>query len=362
MITVQQYELMTMHQNYPLNAGPSLEHIRQAFITPQERFFVRNHGTVPYVNVQRYRLSVTGMAEAPLALSLNELRTYFPTTTITATLQCAGNRRNELSAVQPIPGELPWGAEAISNATWRGVSLREVLRVVGVKPIARHVAFLGLDEVQRGNEQFRFGGSIPIEKAMSAEVLLAYEMNGEPLSPQHGFPLRVVVPGYIGARSVKWLTSIILQDHPSTNYFQRHAYKRFPAHVRADTVDWSQGEMLGALPLNSVICTPHEGETLRAGPVLVQGYAITGQGHHIERVELSVDDGKTWTDATLLEQPNAWTWCFWETTVNLHPGKHQIIVRACDSSGYTQPEDLSQVWNFKGYLNNAWHCVSVFIQ
>jgi sulfite oxidase len=120
--------------------------------------------------------------------------------------------------------------------------------------------------------------------------------------------------------------------------------------------------MLGALPLNSVICTPHEGETLRAGPVLVQGYAITGQGHHIERVELSVDDGKTWTDATLLEQPNAWTWCFWETTVNLHPGKHQIIVRACDSSGYTQPEDLSQVWNFKGYLNNAWHCVSVFIQ
>src|SRR5438105_1048815 len=107
MISVQQHQMMTVHQSYPLNASPSLEHIRQAFITPQERFFVRNHGTVPYVNVQRYRLSVTGMAEAPLEFSLNELRSCFPATTITATLQCAGNRRNELSAVQPIPGELP---------------------------------------------------------------------------------------------------------------------------------------------------------------------------------------------------------------------------------------------------------------
>jgi sulfite oxidase len=362
MLSIQQYAMMTIHQYYPLNIAPSPDLIRQAFITPSERFFVRNHGSVPQVNAQRYRLSVTGKVDIPLELSLEDLRTFFPASSIMATLQCAGNRRDELASFQAIPGEIPWGAAAISNAVWRGVPLREVLLAAGVEPEARHVAFLGLDEVHRGGEQFTFGGSIPVEKALSPEVLLAYEMNGQSLSPQHGFPLRVVVPGYIGARSVKWLTSIILQKHPSTNYFQNHAYKLFPAHVQADTADWSQGEMLGALPLNSVICSPREGEILRAGRTLIQGYALTGAGRSIERVELSVDGGNTWTDARLLIQPDPWTWCFWEAILNLGPGTHQLIVRAWDSSGQTQPEDLSTVWNFKGYLNNAWHRITVFLQ
>jgi sulfite oxidase len=225
----------------------------------------------------------------------------------------------------------------------------------------QHVAFLGLDALHQGSEQFAFGGSIPIDKAMGAEVLLAYEMNGEPLPPQHGFPLRVLVPGYIGARSVKWLARIVLQEAPSTNYYQARAYTLFPPHVAAGNADWTQGQMLGALPLNAVIFQPKEGEALQAGPLSMQGYATASEGQQLERVEVSSDGGATWTQATLLEQPRAWTWCFWEVTVPLGPGRHQLVVRAWDSSGGAQPAEVRQVWNCKGYLNNAWHRVTVDI-
>jgi sulfite oxidase len=359
--SLDQHPGMLVRQTSPLNIGAPLGLIRQAFITPQECFFVRNHGAVPHVNVHRYRLSVTGQVQVPLALSLDELRAHFPASTMMATLQCAGYRRDELAAVHPIPGEIPWGAETIGNAVWRGVALREVLLAAGVRPEVRHVAFLGLDTIHKGRERFVFGGSIPIEKAMGLEVLLAYEMNGHSLPPRHGFPLRVLVPGYIGARSVKWLASIFLQDAPSTNYYQARAYKLFPPHMQAESADWTQGQMLGALPLNAVIFRPCEGELLQAGPICIQGYAVAGEGHTIERVELSSDGGATWTQATLLKQPQPWTWCFWEVTMPLGPGAHQLIVRAWDSAACTQPEDVRQVWNWKGYVNNAWHRINVVI-
>jgi sulfite oxidase len=141
--------------------------------------------------------AITGRVRAPLAFTLDELRNHFPPSTLMAALQCAGHRRDELAALKPIQEEIPWGAETIGNAVWRRVALREVLRAAGVEPEVRHVAFLGLDAIHGGGEHFGFGGLIPIEKAMSSEVLLAYEMNGELLPPCHGFPLRVLVPGYI---------------------------------------------------------------------------------------------------------------------------------------------------------------------
>jgi sulfite oxidase len=359
--SIQKDPAMIVHQTHPWNIGAPPVCVRQTFFTPKERFFVRNHSSVPEVDLEHYRLSVTGMVQFPLDLSLDELRATFPVSTVIATLQCAGHRRKELAEFQPIPGEIPWGAETMSTAVWRGVALREVLLAAGIVPEAQHVAFLGMDEIEREGELFGFGGSIPIEKAMSSETLLAYEMNGEPLPRLHGFPLRTIVPGYIGARSVKWLTNIHVQAHPSTNYFQAHAYKLFPADVKVEQADWSTGHMLGELPINSTICYPQEGETLEAGPILMQGYAIAEMGAYIERVELSVDEGSTWTSAILVEQSSPWSWRFWEATLNLPAGTYQIAVRAWDSAGRTQPKDARQIWNCKGYLNNAWHRVKISI-
>jgi sulfite oxidase len=358
----RKHPALVIHQAHPLNAGTPPALVRQSFLTPIAHFFVRNHGSVPQVSAYRYTLSVTGIVRSPLKLSLAELKEDFPASSVIATLQCAGHRRNELATIQPIPGEISWGAEAIGNALWLGVPLREVLLAAGIDPHAKHVTFTGTDTISRGGERFGYGGSIPLEKAMKPEVLLAYAMNGEPLPPLHGFPLRVVVPGYIGARSVKWLANINVQEQPSPNYFQRQAYKLFPPDVHPENVNWERGTMLGDLPLNSIICQPREGKTFAPGPLTISGYAITGRGHQIERVELSIDGGATWTEAHLQARAHPWAWRFWRTILDLRPGLYQIKVRAWDSSGRTQPEEKKQVWNWKGYLNHAWQSINILVK
>ncbi len=155
---------MIVYQKHPWNVGAPPECVRQTFLTPKERFFVRNHSCVPEVDVQRYRLSVTGMVQFPLDLSLDELRATFPVSTVIATLQCAGHRRKELAALRPIPEEIPWGAEAMSTAAWRGVPLREILLAAGMVAGARHVAFLGLDEIERGVRRLASAVRSPLRK------------------------------------------------------------------------------------------------------------------------------------------------------------------------------------------------------
>ena len=264
-------------------------------------------------------------------------------------------------ALKSIPNELGWGVDAISHAAWAGVRLRDVLAAAGVEGEADlhlHVEFCGLDEVERLNKRFQYGGSIPIQKGLSSEVILAYEMNGEPLTPVHGFPLRTIVPGYIGARSVKWLDCITVQDEPSQNYFQSRAYRLFAAHVNHETVKWDDGVMLGDMNVTSVICSHAENERIPPGIVTVQGYSITG-GREIARVEVSWDGGNTWVQAELLNDTSCWAWTLWKVGFELGPGRYQLVVRAMDTSANTQPADVSQVWNFKGYMNNAWHRVNI---
>lgn len=353
-----------VRQEQPFNAGPEPARIPASFLTPNDQFFVRNHGAVPEVDAHSYRLAVNGRVKRPLRFSLEELQ-RLPKVKIAATLQCAGNRRIEMAEVAPIPGELPWGTEAISTAEWAGVPLRDLLAAVEPDPAARHVAFSGLDETERHGHRFNFGGSIPVEKAVSGEVLLAYEMNGEPLPPVHGAPLRVVVPGYIGARSVKWLSAVTLQEEPSDNYFQAKAYRLFPPQMGPDTVDWDSGLMLGEMSVNSVIGSPADGEDVVAGEVTVRGWAMAGGGRRVARVDLSVDGGRTWTVAAFSgasrggPEPGPWSWRLWECPLQLAAGEHEIVCRAWDSAAQTQPENPAHVWNFKGYMNNAWHRVRV---
>jgi len=344
---------LIVRSQQPFNGGPPLPQLAQQLVTPASLFFVRNHGSVPAINPATYRLRVGGLVKNPVELSLEEVRAL-PQSTIVAALQCAGNRRSELMTVAPIPGEIPWGAEAAGNARWTGVALREILMAASVLETAAHVSFVGLDDVEQ--RATRFGGSIPIHKALAPEVLLVTQMNGAPLLPVHGFPLRVIVPGYVGARSVKWLSEITVQTDPSTNYFQAHAYKIFPPHVRAERADWSQGMMLGEIPVNAVICDPPDGAAVGAD-VTVRGYALTGGGRKVERVDLTVDHGESWWTADLSADEPPWSWRLFSHRVTLKPGRHEIAVRAWDSAASTQPEDLRRLWNFKGYMNNAWHRV-----
>lgn len=343
----------------PLNAQPPLSRLLDAPVTPLGLFFVRTHAPVPALDEETWRLEVGGMAKRPLRLRLADLRDNFPAAEVTATLQCAGNRRTELIRVRPVPGETPWGASALGTAVWRGTPLAGVLEAVGVLDGAAHVELLGLDSIEKEGRTFGFGGSIPLSRALSPDVLLAWEMNGEPLRPEHGYPLRAVVPGWIGARSVKWVGQIRLRAEPSDNWYQARSYKLFPPQVDAATADWESGLMLGELSLTSVICSPADGEELRAGKVAVRGYAMAGGQRTVERVEVSADHGDTWVVAELGQStPGAWR--LWSAELELGEGAHELVCRAWDSAAMTQPEDPAHVWNFKGYMNNAWHRVRVW--
>jgi sulfite oxidase len=337
----------------PFNGGPPLAALIDSPITPEELFFVRNHAPVPEIDLHTFRLSVGGLVGRPLELSLDDLARDFQHHTVEATLQCAGNRRDELIAVREIPGEVPWGAEAIGNARWGGVALRDVLAAASVSGDAKHAAFVGRDRAQKGNQTFSFGGSIPIEKANDPDVLLAFEMNGKPLPATHGRPLRVVVPGYIGARSVKWVTEIRAQPTPSDNYYQRKSYKLFPPTVSAETVDWDHGMMLGEVGPTAVLCLIDGGSPVKAGTVDLAGYAMGAGGRQVDGVEVSVDDGATWHPAKLNSGAPG-TWYLWRIVVELAAGEREIIVRL-QGTGSHQPDHPATGWNFKGYMNTAWH-------
>lgn len=368
----------------PLNGGPSPTALGGSPLTPNELFFVRNHGPVPRLTAADHRLVVDGLVERPLSLSLADLEAGFERVELASTIACAGQRRAEMSAVEPIEGELPWGAEAVSSAAWSGWRLADVLRAAGIldagagdelvdaggdasksQIAAAHVGFEGADVTERLGRSFTYGASIPLPKAFSPEVLLVDRMNGEPLPPEHGYPLRVVVPGFIGARQVKWLTRVEVRSHSSENYFQRVAYRMYPRELRAPGFDplrdGARGVELTELEVNSVICQPLDGERVPAGSVTVRGAAYTGGERTIVRVEVSLDGGAVWHDARLLDVPQPYLWGLFEAELEPPPGPPrvvQVLARAYDSGGHVQPEHAVERWNFKGYMNNAWSRVT----
>jgi sulfite oxidase len=334
---------MIVHSREPLNAETPRDRLL-APITPTGVFYVRNHGPVPG---PPRSFAVTGLVGTPLELTVDDLRERFATRELIATLQCAGNRRAGLMEVRDIPGEMPWGPGATGTATWRGVMLADVLEAAGLRDEAAHIELVGAEAAFESDAPF--GGSITRRKAMDGSVLLAWEMNGEPLTPEHGAPLRVVVPGYIGARSVKWLTHATALAEPSRNHFQAVAYRLIPA----DDPE-SEGIALGAVAINADIVSPEDGATVPAGPLEVFGYAFAGDDRLIVRVDVSVDGGRRWREAELLGYDARWVWRQWRITLDAGPGALEIVARAWDSAAGTQPEDPASLWNPKGYVNNSW--------
>ena len=341
---------LIVHEEEPFNAETSLAALAEGELTATDAFYVRGHGSVPEIDTDAWRLRVDGLVDRELELSLPTLREAFREREEVATLQCAGNRRAGLMAIRDIPGEAPWGPGATGTATWTGVALADVLALAGPLAGAAHVGFVAADVSAGAGASERFGGSIPLDKACRPEVLLTWGMNGEPLPPVHGAPLRVVVPGYIGARSVKWLERIEVRSTPWEGYYQHVVYRLLPED---GTPGPGAGMPLGLVALNADVLSPADGETVAAGPVEVRGYAFAGGERHVARVDVSLDGGAHWSQAELLEDLGRWAWRHWRLTLDLEPGEHEIVVRAWDSSAATQPEVEAALWNPKGYVNNA---------
>jgi sulfite oxidase len=349
-----------VHGTNPMNSEPFLPDLVRSWVTPTEKFYVRSHAPVPQIDADSFRLKIEGLVDRPLSISLRELRENFKQQSITCTLTCAGNRRTEHSLIKPVKG-VPWQAGAIGNAKWSGAGLADVLKKAGVKSNARHVWFEGLDQIERSSGIIPFGGSIPIEKAMGADdsasgALLTTEMNGQPLNGDHGAPLRMVVPGYIGARSVKWLGKIVVSDRPSPNHYVANAYKLV---THGSKLEWAEQGPIYRMPLNSVICTAPTKSAAKNGKITVTGYALPQgrQANAIAKVEVSADNGKTWSPAKITSPAREYCWVLWSADIAISSSTKDVLVRATDSNGKRQPEHVD--WNMKGYLFNAWHRASI---
>jgi sulfite oxidase len=328
------------------------------WLTPVPHFFVRNHMHEPSEldspDAKDWRLSLGGEVDKPITLSLAELA-KFDTHSVVNTLECAGNGRS-LHRPQ-VPG-VQWGKGAVSTARFSGPRLRDVLQRAGVKSTGRHVMFRGLDEVP--GKVPPFIRSIPIEKALDADTLIATHMNGSPLTKHHGFPARALVPGWIGAASCKWLTEIKVLEAEFVGNFMSPAY-RFPNQPvqPGDAVKPEDTHPLTALSVKSVIAGPADGADLKPGRVLVHGAAWAGEAD-IKKVEISTDGGATWSPANLDDQQSHYAWRLWSYGWKpAKAGDYTILSRATDSQGRVQPS--TPAWNPSGYLYNAVDQVKIHV-
>ena len=345
----------------PRNAEPALDKLVQSWITPVKHFYVRSHAPNPKIDISKYQLSIEGKVRNSRTYSFGEL-SRLASHTITATLTCAGNRRAEFNKQGKVGG-VQWGAGAIGNATWTGFALAEVLKKAEVLEDAKHVWFEGLDEIEKGGGIIPFGGSVPLQKAMITGdipgTLLAYKMNGQPLSPDHGYPLRTIVPGYVGARSVKWLGKIIVSDKPSPNHYLATAYKLVK---KTDPIDWTESGPIYRFPINGAIATPESGATVEPGTIELSGYTLpTGRpGTKVTRVTISADGGQTWKPAKLTGKTSDFCWQLWTASVEVTPKTESLLLKAVDSSGGFMPGRVP--WNAKGYLQNSWYKLPIKVQ
>ena len=339
-----------VHEREPFNAETCHAALAESAVTPTDAFYVRGHGTVPDIDPGAWRLHVGGLVERELDLSLSTLKEAFREREVVATLQCAGNRRAGLIAIRDIPGEAPWGPGATGTARWAGVALADVLALAGPLRDAAHVGFDGADMCPEAKPAQRFGGSIPLDKARRPEVLLAWAMNGEPLAPVHGAPVRVVVPGYIGARSVKWLERIEVRAEPWHGLLPA---RRLPAaargrHARPGEGDAARDRRAERRRARAGRRGDGRGRAGRGARLRVRRRRTARRaGRRVARRRDDVAAGRA------ARGPRALGVAAVAHDLDLAPGEHEILVRAWDSSAAPQPEDEAALWNPKGYVNNA---------
>lgn len=364
-------ERLLAHSKCPCNAETPADELG-TFVTPNETFYVRNHMWVPEIDESKYKLVIELHDGEEKEYTLKDLKEKFEEVTITATLQCSGNRRKHMTKEARSTNGLQWNIGGISNAEWTGVRLRDVLADAGfptndVPDEVQHAQFMGAEA---------YGASIPIDKALDkrGDVLLAYEMNGKPLPADHGYPIRALVPGNVAARSVKWVSKIILSGEESASQWQRRDYKCFGPNVGCQNPDWDAAPAIQEMPVQSAITSLRDLSIhskqdrkllqvngLEEDCVLVEGYCYSGGGRRIVRVDVSADGGRTWHQAEILPDEakgaKAWAWRRWRWVVTRKNTGSCFVVKAVDEAYNTQPNDYEPTYNFRGNLTSAWHRV-----
>ena len=329
---------------------PSLD----TWITPTGRFYARVHfSELPDPDSSGWRLEIGGAVDSPRTMDYEELLAL-PSREVVATLECAGNSRSHL---EPPAEGINFHDGAVGNARWKGVPVSDLLSGAGPRGAATEVLFEGADFGEEEEEgaplQLGYARSLPLGKALDRDTVVAYEMNGEPLEPAHGYPLRLIVPGWYGMASVKWLRRIRLLEEPFRGFFQERRY----IYINEGETEGLSWEPVTTLRVKSLITHPRHGEVVQPGPYTVRGMAWSGEGE-VVKLEVSTDGGRSWQEARLVGPSAPMAWRQWEFPWNVSRLGHFILMaRATDSAGRAQPASIR--WNFRGYANNAIQAIAV---
>ena len=329
--------------------GETPQRALDAWLTPNPHFYVRNHFSIPDIRCSTWSLSIDGLITRERRFTLQQLK-RFPRVTLPVTMECAGNNRSDLDP--PTPGN-QFRNGAVSTAYWAGARLSEVLKSAGVRPNAREVLFEGHDigNPEPGVSEMPYTRSLPIDVALHPDTLLAYEMNGQELPKEHGHPLRLIVPGWYGMASVKWLRKLTVLDTRYSGYFQGHKYV-----IEDET---GNSVPLTTIGVKSLIGKPIDGGTVSMGKVCVTGMAWSGQ-ERIARVDVSSDNGATWEPADIIGPSEKYAWQKWHFTWSPPaPGDYTLMSRAVDERGNVQP--MKSRWNRLGYMVNGVKPVDVTV-
>ncbi|CAG9466332.1 unnamed protein product [Pedinophyceae sp. YPF-701] len=368
-------DIVRLTGRHPLNCEPPMQTLMETgFNTPPALHYVRNHGPAPRIKWEDHRITVNGLVDKPITYTMEELM-KLPQRTIPVTLVCAGNRRKEQNMIKKTIG-FSWGSAGLGTSYWTGVRLGDILRASGVKPGATHVCFRGpKKELPQGDDgSYATSLELPVAMDPAEDVMVCWKQDGELLTPDHGYPVRMIIPGFIGGRMVKWLEEITVTDKESDNFYHFFDNRVLPPQIdqkRANEEGWwyKPEYIINQLNINSAIGYPAHGEVLPLdGSVqeyTVRGYAYTGGGRKIIRCEVSLDDGKTWrlADIHRFQKPTEfgkfWCWDFWSIKIPLADVVRckEICCRAFDAAQNTQP--AWPTWTVMGMMNNPWFRVRV---